>query len=96
MAVETPGLAASIFFGDSAGGAPDLPASIAPELDFSPGLNPLPANPTPPNRISGMWSGWLQEQIGYQQFFVWVLLATVPGFAVVRLVKIDAEFGKKG
>ena len=32
--------------------------------------------------LPGMWSGWLQEQIGYPHFFVWVLLATIPSFIV--------------
>ncbi len=45
--------------------------------------------------IPGMFSGWLQEIIGYQHFFVWVLLATIPGFLVVTLIPLDAEFGKK-
>ncbi len=43
----------------------------------------------------GMWSGWLQELIGYQHFFVWVMLATIPGFIVAALVPLDREFGKK-
>jgi len=45
--------------------------------------------------IPGMFSGWLQDIIGYQHFFVWVLLATIPGFLVVTLIPLDAEFGKK-
>ncbi len=45
--------------------------------------------------IPGMWSGWLQELIGYQHFFVWVILATVPSFLVVLLIPLEAEFGKK-
>jgi len=45
--------------------------------------------------IPGMWSGWLQELIGYQHFFVWVILATVPSFLVVLLIPLDREFGKK-
>jgi PAT family beta-lactamase induction signal transducer AmpG len=45
--------------------------------------------------LPGMWSGWLQEAIGYQHFFVWVVLATVPGFLVVAFVPLDPEFGKK-
>ncbi|MDB6065286.1 MAG: transporter, family, beta-lactamase induction signal transducer AmpG [Pedosphaera sp.] len=45
--------------------------------------------------IPGMFSGWLQDTIGYQHFFVWVLLATIPGFAVVKLIPLDAEFGRK-
>jgi PAT family beta-lactamase induction signal transducer AmpG len=45
--------------------------------------------------LPGMWSGWLQEHIGYQHFFVWVLLATIPSFIVARLVPLDSHFGKK-
>lgn len=45
--------------------------------------------------IPGMFSGKLQETIGYANFFVWVILSTIPGFAVAALVKIDPEFGKK-
>jgi PAT family beta-lactamase induction signal transducer AmpG len=45
--------------------------------------------------IPGMWSGWLQELIGYQHFFVWVIMATVPSFLVVLLIPLEAEFGKK-
>ncbi len=45
--------------------------------------------------LPGMWSGWLQEKIGYPHFFAWVLLATIPGFAVVKLIRVDPEFGKK-
>lgn len=45
--------------------------------------------------IPGMFSGWLQEIIGYQHFFVWVLLSTIPGFLVVKFIPLDSEFGKK-
>ncbi|MEP0548702.1 MAG: MFS transporter [Rhodothermales bacterium] len=45
--------------------------------------------------IPGMFSGWLQELIGYQEFFVWVLIATIPSFLVTALVRVDPEFGKK-
>ncbi|MEM6763938.1 MAG: MFS transporter [Bacteroidota bacterium] len=45
--------------------------------------------------IPGMLSGWVQEQIGYVNFFIWVLIATIPAFVVASLVKIDPEFGKK-
>jgi len=46
--------------------------------------------------IPGMWSGWLQETVGYQHFFVWVILATIPSFLVVALIPLDREFGRKG
>jgi PAT family beta-lactamase induction signal transducer AmpG len=41
------------------------------------------------------WSGWLQEQLGYPHFFVWVILATVPSFLVAMKIPLDAEFGKR-
>lgn len=45
--------------------------------------------------IPGMWSGWLQGIIGYQHFFLWVILATIPSFLVVLMIPLDKEFGKK-
>ena len=45
--------------------------------------------------LPGMWSGWLQEHIGYPHFFVWVLLATIPSFIVAMRIPLDAEFGKR-
>jgi PAT family beta-lactamase induction signal transducer AmpG len=45
--------------------------------------------------IPGMWSGWLQELIGYKNFFIWVCIATIPGFIIVKYLKVDPEFGKK-
>jgi len=45
--------------------------------------------------IPGMFSGWLQEIIGYQNFFIWVMICTIPGFLVLRLLKIDKGFGIK-
>jgi PAT family beta-lactamase induction signal transducer AmpG len=43
----------------------------------------------------GMWSGWLEDHIGYRHFFVWVILATVPSFLVGMRLPLDDEFGKK-
>jgi PAT family beta-lactamase induction signal transducer AmpG len=45
--------------------------------------------------IPGMWSGWLQQLIGYEHFFVWVMLCAIPALATVALIPLDAEFGKK-
>ena len=45
--------------------------------------------------LPGMWSGWLQAQLGYLPFFGWVLLATIPSFAMTALTRIPDEFGKK-
>lgn len=45
--------------------------------------------------LPGMWSGWLQERIGYRPFFIWVVLATIPSFLVARRIPLDAHFGKR-
>jgi PAT family beta-lactamase induction signal transducer AmpG len=45
--------------------------------------------------LPGMFSGWLQEAIGYQHFFIWVLLATIPGFLVAKVIPLDQDFGRK-
>ncbi len=45
--------------------------------------------------IPGMISGWLQEIVGYQNFFVWVLICTLPIFFVLPFLKIDPTFGIK-
>jgi PAT family beta-lactamase induction signal transducer AmpG len=45
--------------------------------------------------LPGMASGWIQERLGYQDFFIWVCLATLPAFLMATRVKIDAQFGMK-
>ena len=45
--------------------------------------------------LPGMFSGWLQDQIGYQHFFLWVMVSTIPGFVIAAFVKIPEGFGKK-
>jgi PAT family beta-lactamase induction signal transducer AmpG len=45
--------------------------------------------------LPGMISGWIQEQLGYQNFFIWVCISTVPAFIITKFVKIDPDFGKK-
>ena len=45
--------------------------------------------------IPGMWSGWLQDAIGYENFFVWVMICTIPSFATVAFIPLDGDFGKK-
>ena len=44
--------------------------------------------------IPGMVSGWIQELLGYQYFFIWVIICTIPGFILVRRIKVDAGFAK--
>jgi PAT family beta-lactamase induction signal transducer AmpG len=45
--------------------------------------------------LPGMWSGALQEFLGYKHFFVWVILATIPSFIVATKIPLDSEFGKR-
>ena len=45
--------------------------------------------------LPGMWSGWLQELLGYRHFFVWVIMATIPSFIVAMRIPLEPEFGKR-
>jgi PAT family beta-lactamase induction signal transducer AmpG len=45
--------------------------------------------------IPGMASGWLQELLGYQHFFIWVMICTIPGFIMAKLIKVEKDFGMK-
>jgi PAT family beta-lactamase induction signal transducer AmpG len=45
--------------------------------------------------LPGMWSGWLQDHIGYRHFFTWVILATVPSFVVAVWIPIEQGFGRR-
>jgi PAT family beta-lactamase induction signal transducer AmpG len=45
--------------------------------------------------LPGMVSGEIQQFLGYQKFFIWACLSTLPAFAMAALVKIDPEFGRK-
>jgi len=44
--------------------------------------------------IPGMFAGWLQEQLGYNNFFIWIMLCTVIPIIAVSLLKIDTGYGK--
>ncbi len=45
--------------------------------------------------LPGMVAGWIQESIGYSNFFIWICLCTIPGFILTKYLKIDPNFGKK-
>ena len=45
--------------------------------------------------LPGMLSGFIQEYLGYSNFFIWVFLATIPGLILSRFLTIPADFGKK-
>lgn len=46
--------------------------------------------------LPGMFAGWLQEQMGYLNFFILVMSLCPLTFAVAWLVKVDRDYGKKG
>ena len=47
--------------------------------------------------LPGMAAGWIQETLGYTNFFIWVCLCTLPGIFASYLVmkKMEPEFGKR-
>ena len=45
--------------------------------------------------LPGMVSGWIQDQLGYQHFFIWACISTLPAFFMASRVKIAPAFGKK-
>ena len=45
--------------------------------------------------IPGMFSGVLQESIGYYNFFIWVIVATIPGLILIKFLPIHSNFGKR-
>ena len=45
--------------------------------------------------LPGMAAGWLQEQMGYENFFWWVMGWCLVTLFVTACLKIDPEFGKK-
>ena len=45
--------------------------------------------------LPGMLSGYIQEYLGYENFFIWVFLATIPGLILSRFLIFPADFGKK-
>ncbi len=47
--------------------------------------------------LPGMISGWVQESLGYQNFFIYVILCTIPSFIALWFVSrdLDAGFGMK-
>ncbi|MBP5136775.1 MAG: MFS transporter, partial [Paludibacteraceae bacterium] len=36
--------------------------------------------------LPGMWAGAIEEMLGYQQFFIWVCLCTIPGFILTYFI----------
>ena len=45
--------------------------------------------------LPGMISGTMKELLGYQHFFIYVILCSIPGIIVIRFLRIDTAFGIK-
>ena len=45
--------------------------------------------------LPGMVAGWLQELLGYNHFFIWVMICAIPTLALIPFLKIDSEYGIK-
>jgi len=45
--------------------------------------------------LPGLFAGWLQEQLGYNHFFIWVMICSIVPLIAVSLLRIDPAFGKK-
>ena len=45
--------------------------------------------------LPGMVSGYIQDYLGYGNFFIWVFIATVPGLILSRFLIFPKDFGKK-
>jgi MFS transporter, PAT family, beta-lactamase induction signal transducer AmpG len=45
--------------------------------------------------LPGMLSGYIQQYLGYGNFFIWVFLATIPGLILSRFLIFPKDYGKK-
>jgi PAT family beta-lactamase induction signal transducer AmpG len=45
--------------------------------------------------LPGMASGYIQQWLGYDGFFVWVVIAALPALFLLKFISYPADFGKK-
>ena len=45
--------------------------------------------------LPGMISGEVKELLGYQHFFIYVIICAVPGIIAIKFLKINPAFGIK-
>lgn len=48
--------------------------------------------------LPGMAAGWIQEQLGYLNFFIFIMILIIPSLLIIPFMEIDKNFGraKKG
>lgn len=45
--------------------------------------------------VPGMISGFMKEWLGYEHFFIYAMICSLPGMVLIKFLKIDPEFGLK-
>ncbi|GGD57837.1 MFS transporter [Muriicola marianensis] len=45
--------------------------------------------------VPGLVSGYMQEWLGYEGFFVWVVLAALPSLLLLKYIQYPPDYGKK-
>jgi PAT family beta-lactamase induction signal transducer AmpG len=45
--------------------------------------------------LPGMISGTMKEFLGYQHFFIYVIICSIPGIVAIQFLKISPAFGIK-
>ncbi|MDE6369953.1 MAG: MFS transporter, partial [Duncaniella sp.] len=45
--------------------------------------------------VPGMMAGWIQETVGYQNFFIWTMICCVATIGATYLIKVNPKFGIK-
>ena len=43
--------------------------------------------------LPGTFAGWMQQLLGYEKFFIWVMICSIIPIIAVSLLKINPEFG---
>jgi PAT family beta-lactamase induction signal transducer AmpG len=46
--------------------------------------------------LPGLASGYIQEWLGYDGFFIWVVIGALPAIFILKYLKYPADYGKKG
>ncbi|NNM18787.1 MAG: MFS transporter [Croceitalea sp.] len=46
--------------------------------------------------LPGLISGYIQEWLGYDGFFIWVVFAAIPSLILLKFIKYPPDYGKKG
>ena len=45
--------------------------------------------------LPGLISGYMQEWLGYDGFFIWVVIAAIPSLILLKYIKYPPDYGKK-